>query len=344
MADNYAIIGVAKLKTTGNIKGVTDHMERNRKTINANGQANDVLIQPPTMEEITERIQSYIPRKNAVLAYDFLMTASPDFFRGKTEKQVRQWERDSIAWCKKTFGSGNVIAAICHRDETTPHIQALIIPEHEGKLNARHFTGGREKLRGLWTSYAQAMQPWELKRGKLYSPAEHKAIKEYYADVSQAAKVAANGIITAENLPDPGLKGRMDPREYAALIVNRITERLQLQNINLRQALKTERQEKEKLLLVTAKDRETFRQLQVNPAAFRTLEKELDAEREARIKKEFQYNKLIELIKAKKKPAATEEKARTESKIKTHYKNIRKTEETERNNHSLTGRQRYISK
>ncbi len=344
MADNYAIIGVAKLKTTGNIKGVTDHMERNRKTINANGQANDVLIQPPTMEEITERIQSYIPRKNAVLAYDFLMTASPDFFRGKTEEQVRQWERDSIAWCKKTFGSGNVIAAICHRDETTPHIQALIIPEHEGKLNARHFTGGREKLRGLWTSYAQAMQPWELKRGKLYSPAEHKAIKEYYADVSQAAKVAANGIITAENLPDPGLKGRMDPREYAALIVNRITERLQLQNINLRQALKTERQEKEKLLLVTAKDRETFRQLQVNPAAFRTLEKELAAEREARIKKEIQYNKLIELIKAKKKPAATEEKARTESKIKTHYKNIRKTEETERNNHSLTGRQRYISK
>ena len=325
MADNYAIIGVAKLKTTGNIKGVTDHMERNRETINANGQANDILIQPPTMEEITERIQSYIPRKNAVLAYDFLMTASPDFFRGKTEGQIIKWEWDSLAWCQETFGRENVIAAICHRDETTPHIQALIIPEHEGKLNARHFTGGREKLRGLWTSYAQAMQPWGLKRGKLYSPAEHKAIKEYYADVNQAAKVAANGMIQAEELPDPGVKGRMNPREYAAKIVNRITERLQLQSINLRRALKTERKEKETAQAIAAKDREIFRRLQIDPDAFRKLQKELETEKEARAKKERQYNKLIELIKAKKPLAATEEKTRAESKIKTHYKHIKES-------------------
>lgn len=296
MADNYAIIGVAKLKTTGNIKGVAEHMERSRETINANGRANDVLITPPPFEEITERIRSYLPRKNAVLAYDFLMTASPDFFRGKTEEQVRQWERDSIAWCKKTFGSGNVIAAICHRDETTPHIQAIIIPDYEGKLNARHFTGGREKLRGLWTSYAQAMQTWGLKRGKLYSPAEHKAIKEYYADINQAAEIAIRGKLKAEQLPEPGLKDHANPRQYAAGLINYAIERLQKQNANLRTALKTERQEKEKAQEAAAKDRELYSFLRANPDAFRTLEKELEQERRDRAADNAEHEKLLEAI------------------------------------------------
>lgn len=66
----YAIVGVSKLKTAGNIKGVLDHMTRSRETENSNGRANDILVNPAPLPDIMEEISQYFPRKNAVLAYD----------------------------------------------------------------------------------------------------------------------------------------------------------------------------------------------------------------------------------------------------------------------------------
>lgn len=296
MADKFAIIGVGKLKTSGNIGGVLDHMERKRKTENSNGRDNDILIKPPPLPEIMQRIREYIPRKNAVFAYDFLMTASPEFFQGKTEADIKQWEQDSLNWCKSVFGAENVIGAVCHRDETTPHIQALIIPEHEGKLNAKHFTGGREKLRNLWTSYAQAMKPWGLKRGRLYSPAEHKTIKQYYADINRAAEKAARAAIRPEQLPEPGLKDHANPRQYAAPLVNYAIKTMQQRNANLSAALEAERQEKQKIIAATAKEREASLFLKENPDAFRKIRAELEAEREARAADQTRYKKLLQAV------------------------------------------------
>ncbi len=294
--DQYAIIGVAKLKTTGNINGVLAHMTRSRKTENSNGQPNDILVNPPNIKQITERLDTYMKRKNAVLAYDFLMTASPEFFLNKSEAEIFAWEQDSLAWCRKTFGRDNVIAAITHRDESTPHIQALIIPEHEGKLNARYYTGGREKLRGLWTSYAQAMKHWGLKRGKLYSPAEHKAIKEYYTDVNKAAELATKGQVKPEQLPEPTLKDRVNPREYAARLINFAIDRLRKQNANLRTGLEAVKKDKESLVKTAANDRELFSFLQAEPEAYKELQTELLREKESRRADKEKINSLLNAV------------------------------------------------
>lgn len=293
----YAIIGLAKLKAAGNIKAVLEHMTRSRKTENSNGRANDVLIQPPQLPEIMDRIHSYLPRKNAVFAYDFLLTASPEFFQGKTEEEIHAWERDSLAWCRETFGSDNVIGAICHRDELTPHIQALIIPEKDGKLNARAYTGGRDKLRNLWTSYAKKMKPWGLQRGKLFSPAEHKAIKDYYTDVNKAAELAARGKIKPEQLPDPGIKDHANPRQYAADLINFVVKRLQQQNANLRQGLAAANREKESLKESTARDREIYALIKDNPDAFRKLQEALLQEQKGRTADKERYFLLLAAIK-----------------------------------------------
>lgn len=66
----YAIVGVSKLKTAGNIAGMLSHMTRTRYTANSNGRENDILIAPPALPELMEEIGQYCPRKNAVLAYD----------------------------------------------------------------------------------------------------------------------------------------------------------------------------------------------------------------------------------------------------------------------------------
>ncbi len=293
---NYAIIGESKLKSMGNIKGVLAHMTRSRATANANGRPNDILISPPAAEQIAGRIQSYLPRKNAVLAYDFLLTASPEFFLDKTEAEIKAWERDSLAWCEETFGRENIVAAICHRDETTPHIQAVIIPEYQGKLNARHYTGGREKLRGLWTSYAHAMQKWGLQRGKLYSPAAHKDIKSYYADVNRAAELAVRGKVRPEQLPEPTLKDRVSPQEYAARLINYAIDRIRKQNANLRAGLESAKKDRESMAETAANDRELFSFLQANPEAYHQLEKELEREKDARRADKEKIAKLIKAI------------------------------------------------
>ena len=297
MADSYAIIGIGKVKTMGNLQGVLSHMTRSRRTPNSNGKPNDILIPPPPFKQIEERINSYMPRRNAIYCYDFLMTLSPEAAQKMTEKQIQAWEQDSLAWCKKVFGSDNLIPAITHRDEQTPHIQAIIIPEWQGRLCAAHYTDGRQKLRDLWTSYAQAMKPYGLKRGKLYSPAKHTSIKNYYADVNRAAELSGKKKFKAADLPEPGIKDYANPRAYAANLINFAIERYQQQNANLRTGLKAEQQEKEKLIAAIAKDRQLYAYLKENPDALRNLENALAEEKKGRAADKERLVKLLAAVK-----------------------------------------------
>ena len=301
-ADQYAIIGVAKLHTAGNIAGVLAHALRTRPTANSNGAGIDVWIQPPPLDKIMERVAEYMPRKNAVIMFDFLTTSSPSFFENASPEEVEAWKRDSLKWVQDTFGKENVVSAIFHdKDEQTCHGSYLILPvvsnEKGERLNARYYTGGREKLRNLWTSYARAMNKYGLKRGKMYSPAKHKTIKQYYADINTAAEKAARAAIRPEQLPEPGLKDHASPREYAAPLINYAVKTLQQRNANLTAALAAERKEKEKLIAATAKDRELYSFLQANPDAFRKLEEELEQEKESRAADKEKYLKLIAAVK-----------------------------------------------
>lgn len=293
---NYAIIGIAKLKTAGNIGGVLEHMTRQRPTANSNGRANDILIPPPTLPELMADINSYLPRKNAVLCYDVLLTASPDYFTGKTEKQIQDWQRASLAWVCKKFGRESVKACICHRDELTPHLSLLVLPDHEGKLNARFYTGGKAKMRQLWTEYGAAMKPLGLERGREYSPAKHQDIKAYYRAVNQGAELAKVREIKAEELPAPELLDMVSPRQYAADLINRVTAIIRRENGALRSALAAEREQRERTTRQMITDRELFHTLQENPEAYKQLQEALAAEAKARAGTQARYNGLIQAI------------------------------------------------
>lgn len=206
----YAIVGIKKLKTAGNIQGMIAHATRMRYTANSNGKTNDVLIGPPALDELMADIKACLPRKNAVLCYDVLLTASPEWFQGKTEEQIRAWEEKSLAWARDKFMADNIRMCICHRDEHTgPHLSLLVTPiTPEGKLNARAWTGGRDKMRALWTEYGQAMKPLGLERGREFSPAKHQDVKAYYYAVKQAVKRTEREQARTRELPAPG---RIEP-------------------------------------------------------------------------------------------------------------------------------------
>lgn len=229
---------------------------------------------------------------------DFLLTASPEWFTGKTEEQIKEWETASLQWACDKFGRDNIKAAICHRDETTPHLQLVIIPEHAGKLNARYYTGGREKLRALWTEYAAAMKPYGLERGREYSPAKHQDIKAYYAAVNKGAELATKRKVKAEELPAPELGDRLNPRQYAADLVNRATSFIRKEAGNLRAALAAEREQREELTRQMIRDREIYNSMKQNPERFRELQEAIRREAAGRMQEQAKYKKLLEAIAA----------------------------------------------
>ena len=42
--------------------------------------------------------------------------------------RLDKWCQDNLDWLRKTYGTGNVVSAVLHMDEETPHIHATIVP------------------------------------------------------------------------------------------------------------------------------------------------------------------------------------------------------------------------
>ena len=280
MSTNYAIVGIKKLKTLGNIKGVIDHMTRARETPNSNGKENDVLKEVLPFEEIKAEIASYMPRKNAVLCYELLLTSGKSYFDGKTEEEIREWELASLAWASDKFGKDSLLGCICHRDEACPHLSILVLPVHEGKLNARFYTGNKSLMRALWTEYAEAMRPFGLERGREYSPAKHKDIQAYYADINKSNRKAKAKRVKAEDMPSPGLKDHANPKQYASDCVNYATKLLQDENAHLLQEIDNLKNELEGVTSRTAKERQAYQTMKESPAVYVEMEQALAEEKQ----------------------------------------------------------------
>jgi len=119
----------------------------------------------------------------------------------------------------------NIVAAVLHKDEQTPHIQALVVPISDaGRLSAYTYTGGREKLGAMQDSYARAMEPLGLERGVRGSVADHQTVKEFYAKI-EAPTPAREDVLRAVEVERPGrLVG--NPERYASEHQERIAERI----------------------------------------------------------------------------------------------------------------------
>lgn len=200
---SFAILRVEKIKTQGAIASIGKHNERERETPNA-----DYNITPENKTLVGDDSLSYLEawqdktkdlkiRSNAVLALEVVLTYSPEA-KIQQSQNFEAWQAKNIQFLKDTFGEDNILKAKLHIDETTPHIHAVIVPiDDKGKLNARAFTGGREKLRDMQTSYAEYMQDFKLNRGIENSRAEHIPLKKFYGAM-QDNKITQE--ITAEEV------------------------------------------------------------------------------------------------------------------------------------------------
>jgi hypothetical protein len=189
----YAILRTQKLKSPQAVRRSLLHAFREQDTPNAdpaktpeNGHTGAT-----NTAEALERFNARLPdkvRKNAVLAIEYLITASPEDMKGKTRAEQDAYFADALTWLKVRHGAENIVYAGIHRDETTPHMTAFVVPlDERGKLNCRSFLGGANALSEMQSDFAKRVgQQHGLQRGIEGSKARHTTIQAYYARASEA--------------------------------------------------------------------------------------------------------------------------------------------------------------
>ena len=187
---NYAILRTAKLKTMGNIGSSLAHNYRTIETPNADP---DRILKNvhsvATPEAVKQAIKDRLPEKrrsDAVLCIEYLITASPEWEGWGTSLEDEFFKRVSL-WLSNKHGKENLAGVSIHRDVSTPHLVAYVVPiDQKGKLNCKDFLGGRVKLSRMQTNFANTVADLGLTRGKEGSKAKHTSIKEYYHDINHA--------------------------------------------------------------------------------------------------------------------------------------------------------------
>lgn len=77
-------------------------------------------------------------RKDATLACGVLISSDKQFFEKLTAEQERQFFQTAYEHLCETYGKENIISAKVHKDETTPHLHAIVVPlTKDGRLTAK---------------------------------------------------------------------------------------------------------------------------------------------------------------------------------------------------------------
>ena len=225
----YAVLHLDK--ASSNEAKMTAHIERTQMPKNADPERthlNEELIDyPPGVANRTEAIQyrlenAGLTRKigtNQVRAIRVMLTGSnEDMKRIEAEGKLGQWCEDNIDWLRKTYGADNLVSAVLHLDEATPHIHATVVPivtgerrkvkekksEEPGKKKYRKKNPNtarlcaddvmtRVKLKEYQDTYAEEMKKYGLERGIVGSEARHITTQEFYrATIAQKGNIQEN--------------------------------------------------------------------------------------------------------------------------------------------------------
>lgn len=130
--------------------------------------------------------QNHKLRKNGVLGYEFM------FSYGTTDLpanfDLNKWCDATTKWLKDQFGEKNVVSAVLHMDETTPHIHAIVFPVNEkGRLSGCSFLFKDRTTSSLaQQSYYECVKDLGLTAPSRKMQIEHEEIRKFYGNINLA--------------------------------------------------------------------------------------------------------------------------------------------------------------
>ncbi|CAE6871797.1 hypothetical protein R69746_08484 [Paraburkholderia aspalathi] len=223
----FAILRTQKLKSPVAVHRSLKHAMREQDTPNADPTKtpDNTYFGAHTVAGALEQFNARLPakyRKDAVLCIEYMVTASPAAMAAKSRPQQDAYLTNALGWLQARHGAENVFYAGIHRDETTPHLYAYVVPRDDERLNCRKWLGGSKALSQMQTEFAELVgQKHELERGIERSRARHVSIREFYGRLQEQPVPER---VTLAELPEPKLLETK--RQYAERAVGQVHTQL----------------------------------------------------------------------------------------------------------------------
>lgn len=174
----------------GNIKDNVD-VSKTKDNVYFVGSSNmDVL------KAVDDRLEGLKYRKDANKVVNLVFSASHDEFKNMNSDQVGAWAEDAVNYCKQKFGEKNILYAVLHKDELTPHLHISFTPIVDNKLRSNIWFDGPKKLQEFRKEvYNKVSKQYGFKEFKAADPntnslATADEIKEFYNDLHNLEKVS----------------------------------------------------------------------------------------------------------------------------------------------------------
>ena len=87
-----------------------------------------------------------------------LITATPEFFKGKKRAEIKEFFNEALEFIKQNQAPETIISAVVHLDEKSPHMHLCFVPLTEDKrLCAKEILGNKKKLTQWQDKYWEHM-------------------------------------------------------------------------------------------------------------------------------------------------------------------------------------------
>ena len=167
-APQYAILRFAKYKGP-EISGIEAHNERTKEKYASNPDIDPTrthlnfhLIKPERKyrAECEKQIAEAgcRTRSDSVRVVEALITATPEFFKGKKRAEIKEFFNEALEFIKQNQSPETIISAVVHLDEKSPHMHLCFVPLTEDKrLCAKEILGNKKKLTQWQDKYWEHM-------------------------------------------------------------------------------------------------------------------------------------------------------------------------------------------
>ena len=155
-------------------RGLQRHNERkegqkhSNRRIDPTRTKDNVWLTPDDGRTFNERIESILEenytgkrkvRSTAVRMCEITVQIGGDLAENGTEEEQVEALKQAFEELKEQYGEKNIVSAVIHVDETTPHLHFDFVPiTRKGGLSAREVVGDRAQMRKTQARFLQAMQ------------------------------------------------------------------------------------------------------------------------------------------------------------------------------------------
>ncbi len=157
MKAQYAILRFAKYKGP-EIGHIESHNERTKEKYASNPDVDtsrshlNFHLVTPRRKYRTEAEKQIAEagcrtRSDSVRVVEALVTASPEFFKGKKKGEIKAYFQEALDFIREHHDPKTIISAVVHMDEKTPHMHLCFVPlTADKRLSAKEIVGNKKKL------------------------------------------------------------------------------------------------------------------------------------------------------------------------------------------------------